>query len=40
MLKYTDEFKLQVVKYGIEEHHYYKDVAKHFNTESIPKLHN
>ena len=31
MLKYTEEFKLQVVKYCIEEHHGYKDAAKYFN---------
>lgn len=31
MSKYSDEFKLKVVKYCIEEHHGYADAAKHFN---------
>lgn len=31
MSKYSDEFKLQVVKYCIEEHHGYTDAANHFN---------
>ena len=33
MSKYSNEFKLKVVKYCIEEHHGVKDAAKHF---SIP----
>lgn len=31
MSKYSNEFKLQVVKYCIEEHHGYTDAANHFN---------
>ena len=31
MSKYSNEFKLKVVKYCIEEHHGYKETAKHFN---------
>ena len=30
MSKYSNEFKLKVVKYCIEEHHGVKDAAKHF----------
>lgn len=30
MSKYSNEFKLEVVKYCIEEHHGVKDAAKHF----------
>ena len=35
MSKYSNEFKLKVVKYCIEEHHGVKDAAKHF---SIPSF--
>lgn len=30
MSKYTEEFKLEVVKYCIEKHHGYMDATKHF----------
>ena len=33
MSKYSDEFKLEVVKYCVEKHHGVKDAARHF---SIP----
>ena len=35
MSKYSDEFKLQVVKYCIEEYHGYDSTAKHFNIPSV-----
>lgn len=31
MSKYSNELKLEVVKYCIEKHHGYNDAAKHFN---------
>lgn len=31
MSKYSNEFKLRVVKYCVEEHHGYTDAANHFN---------
>ena len=31
MSKYSNEFKLEVVKYCVEGHHGYSDAAKHFN---------
>ena len=31
MSKYSNEFKLKVVKYCIKGHHGYKDTARHFN---------
>lgn len=34
MSKYSNEFKLKVIKYCIEEHHGYVDAAKHFNIPS------
>ena len=34
MSKYSNEFKLEVVKYCVEEHHGYLDAAKHFNIPS------
>ena len=34
MSKYSNEFKLEVVKYCVEEHHGYPDAAKHFNIPS------
>lgn len=34
MSKYSNEFKLEVVKYCVEEHHGYSDAAKHFNIPS------
>jgi len=34
MSKYSDKFKLEVVKYCVNEHHGYKDAAKHFNIPS------
>ena len=33
MNKYSNEFKLKVVKYCVEEHHGYRNAANHF---SIP----
>ena len=34
MSKYSNEFKLKVVKYCIEKHHGYKDASKHFGIPS------
>ena len=34
MSKYSNEFKLEVVKYCIEKHHGYKDASKHFGIPS------
>ena len=34
MSKYSDEFKLKVIKYCIEEFHGYGNTAKHFNIPS------
>ena len=34
MSKYSNEFKLEVVKYCIEKHHSYGDAAKHFGIAS------
>lgn len=34
MSKYSNEFKLEVVKYCIEEHHGYKDASKYFGIPS------
>ena len=34
MSKYSEKFKLEVVKYCIDEQHGYKDAAKHFNIPS------
>ena len=34
MSKYSHEFKLEVIKYCIDEHHGYIDTAKHFSISS------
>ena len=34
MSKYSNEFKLEVAKYCVEEYHGYSDTAKHFNIPS------
>ena len=34
MSKYSNEFKLEVIKYCIDEHHGYLDTAKHFSISS------
>ena len=34
MSKYSSEFKLEVVKYCVEQYHSYPDAAKHFNIPS------
>lgn len=34
MSKYSDEFKLEVVQYCLEEHHGFIETAKHFNIPS------
>ena len=35
MSKYSNEFKLEVIKYCIEEHHGYSSTAKYFNISSL-----
>ena len=36
MSKYSNEFKLEVVKYCEEQHHGYAYAAKYFNIISVP----
>jgi transposase-like protein len=38
MGKYSNEFKLKVVKYCIEEQHSYGDTAKHFSIPSATTI--
>ena len=38
MSKYSTEFKLEVVKYYIDEHHGYRETAKHFNLKTGDEL--
>ena len=35
MSKYSNEFKIEVIKYCIEEHHGYSSTAKYFNIPSL-----